>query len=80
MKTEINGIVLNGNFYEQTPDSELINITCGNCDLAKCHCCLADYCTEYGCHFRFSPELTELLAKPLCPEKDKSTAKKLNGE
>lgn len=63
METEINGIVLGGKFYEQIPDGEPTNITCGGCDLAKFYCCLADYCTEYGCHFRFSPELTDKLNK-----------------
>lgn len=42
-------------------DGEPTNSTCGGCDLAKFHCCLADYCIEYGCHFRYSPELTEKL-------------------
>lgn len=61
METEINGIVLGGKFYEQIPDGEPTNSTCGGCDLAEFHCCLADYCIEYGCHFRYSPELTDKL-------------------
>lgn len=61
MENEINGIVWGGKFYEQMSDSEPTNSTCGDCDLAKSHCCLADYCIEYGCHFRYSPELTDKL-------------------
>lgn len=67
MKTNLNGIVLNGKFYEAVKCNEIS--PCKSCALSK-ECDEFDYehhtnefCINYldDCYFRFSPKLTEKL-------------------
>lgn len=83
---KVNGIVFNGRFYRALPMhiadlfEEMVN---GRLRYTKVTFRMVDGKMVEDVKryiFRFSPELTDLLAKPLCPEDNQSTAKKLKGE
>jgi hypothetical protein len=65
---KINGIVIDGKFYEAVKDG-----ICKECAFDKgplSHYCphLVGLCEEYNCIFRYSPSLTERLNNPKTKE------------
>lgn len=64
MKTNLNGICVNGRFYEAVKGS----FDCKQCALNEmCYTEDGDLCNAFGgienCHFRYSQSLTEKLNK-----------------
>lgn len=81
---KINGIIKDGRVYVADPEYASCRTKCALRELcdevdlkfgySPCVINAVDGKCDFG--YRYSPELTELLAKPLCPEK--TTTKKLN--